>query len=89
MAIGGIMWRMARGTNLCGGDYVKTRKQVNIRLNAYIDDLLNTVADKTNLSKTDIINLGIERVAIDVLGADLVNEIRLQQFKMKGKEINL
>lgn len=68
---------------------MKIRKQVNIRLNAYIDDLLNTVADKTNLSKTDIINLGIERVAIDVLGADLVNEIRLQQFKMKGKEINL
>lgn len=59
---------------------MKTRKQVNIRLNAYIDNLLNTIADKSNMSKTDIINLGIERIAMDVLGADLVDEIRLSQY---------
>lgn len=59
---------------------IKTRRQVNIRLSAYVDNLLNAIADKSNMSKTDIINLGIERVAVDVLGADLVNEIRLKQF---------
>lgn len=59
---------------------VKPRKQVNIRLNAYIDDLLNAIVDGTGLNKTDVINAGIERVALDVLGVDLVNEIRLRQY---------
>lgn len=60
--------------------FINTRKQINIRLNAYIDDLLTAIVNSSNMSKTDVINLGIERVAIDVLGADQVNEIRLKQF---------
>lgn len=60
--------------------FINTRRQVNIRLNAYIDDLLNAVVNKTDFNKTDVIYRGIEQVALDVLGADLVNEIRLKQF---------
>lgn len=59
---------------------MKSRKQVNIRLNAYIDDLLNTIVDTIGISKTDVINAGIERIALDMLGVDLVNKIRLSQY---------
>lgn len=58
---------------------MKSRKQVNIRLNAYIGDLLDVIVDSTGINKTDVINAGIERVALDVLGVDVVNEIRLRQ----------
>lgn len=58
---------------------MNTRKQVNIRLNAYIDDLLNAIVDGTGLKKTDVINAGIERVALDLLGAAAVEKIRLRQ----------
>lgn len=44
--------------------YINARKQVNIRLTAYIDDLLNAILNKSDMSKTDVINAGIERVAI-------------------------
>lgn len=60
---------------------IKTRRQINIRLSAYVDDLLSAVVNATGMQKTDIINRGVELIAIDVLGADLVNEIRLKQFK--------
>lgn len=62
------------------------RKQVNIRLNAYIDDLLNAIVDKSGMGKTDIIYKGIEQVAIDELGLDLVNKIRLSQFEKNDKK---